>query len=50
MLERKASFVNPKNQCHVSQCGEHDYSTNKKKIRDCYKYPSLSHFLDELWL
>ena len=24
MVERKAFLVNPKHQCHVSQCGEHD--------------------------
>ena len=50
MVERKASLANPKHQHHVSQCGEHDCSANKKNIRDYYEYPSLSHFWDELWL
>ena len=47
MLERKAFLVNPKNQHHVSQCGEHDCSANKKKIGDYYEHPSLTPFTDE---
>ena len=30
MVERKAFLGNPKHQYDVSQCGEHDYSANKK--------------------
>ena len=33
----------------VSQC-EHDCSANNKKNGDYYEYPSLSHFVNELWL
>ena len=48
MVERKDFPANPKHQDRVSQSGEHDCSTHNKKNRDCYKYPSLSHFTDEL--
>ena len=43
----KAFLVNPKQQYHVSHCGEHDCHANNKKNEDCYVYPSLSHFTDE---
>ena len=49
MVEKKAFLANPKHPHHVSQCGGHDCSANKKKIGDYYEYPSLSPFLDELW-
>ena len=46
---RKNAFLaNPKHQYRVSQCGEHDCRANNKKSGDCYGYPSLYHFLDEL--
>ena len=48
MVERKASFANPKHRYRVSQYGEHDYHANSKKNGDYYEYPSLSHFTDEL--
>ena len=49
-MERKAFLPNPKHKYHVSQLGEHDYSANNKKNGDDYEDPSLSHFMDELWL
>ena len=36
--ERKALPVNPKRQCHVSQCGEHDCSAHNIKNGDYYEY------------
>ena len=45
---KKASLANPKHQCRVSQCAEHDCCANNKKNGDCYAYPNLSHFKDEL--
>ena len=45
---KKAFPANPKHQYHVSQSGELDCPTNNKKNRDCYEYPSLPHFIDEL--
>ena len=33
MVERKAFLVNPKDQHHVSQCGEDDYSSEQKEWR-----------------
>ena len=45
---KRALLANPKHQCHVSQCGEHDCSTNNKKNGDYYEYPSLSPFSNEL--
>ena len=48
MVERKAFLANPKHQYCVSQWGEHDYSAYDKKNGDYYKYPSLSHFINEL--
>ena len=48
MAEKKAFLANPKCQYRVSQCGEEDCSANNKRNRDYYKYPSLSHFMDEL--
>ena len=50
MVERKAFLVNPKHQDLVSQCGEHDYSTNNKKNGDYYEFTSLPHFMNELRL
>ena len=47
MVERKAFLANPRYHDHASQCGEHDYSANNKKNKDCYEHPSLSHFTDE---
>ena len=47
---KKAFLSNPKHQYSVSQYGEHDCCANNKKNWDCYKYPSLSHFTDELLL
>ena len=38
---------NPKHQYHLSQCGEHDWSAQKKKCGAYYEYPSLSHFTYE---
>ena len=47
----KKSFpTNSKHHYSVSQCGEHDWSANAKRNGDCYEYPSLSHFIDKLWL
>ena len=47
--DRKKAFLpNLKQQYRVSQCGEHDCHDNNKKNGDCYKYPCLSHFMDEL--
>ena len=48
MVKRKAFLANQKHEYRVSQCREHDCNANNKKIRDYYKYPSLSHFMDEL--
>ena len=48
MVEGKDFLAGPKHQYHVSQHGERDCSANNKKNRDCYKYPSLSHFTDGL--
>ena len=45
---KKALLANRKNQYRVCQCGKHDCNPNNKKNGDCYGYPSLSHFLDEL--
>ena len=46
---RKKDFLpNPKHQCRVSQCGEHDSCANNKKNGDYYVHPRLSHFTDEL--
>ena len=45
---KKAFLANPEHQYHVSQCREHDCHANNKKNEDCYKYPSLSHFMEEL--
>ena len=48
MEERKGFLANQKLQYRVSQCGEHYCSANNKKNGDCYEYPRLSHFTDEL--
>ena len=50
MVERKAFLANLKQQYHVSQWGGHDCSANNQKNRFYYEYPSLTHFIDELWL
>ena len=47
---KKASLANPKHQYLVSQWGENDCSARNKKNEDYYEYPSLPHFIDELWL
>ena len=47
---KKALLANPKLQYRVSQYGKHHCHTNNKKNRDYYKYPSLSHFSNELIL
>ena len=46
--ENKAFLANQKHHYHVSQCGEHHCRANNKKNGDCYGYPTLSRFLDEL--
>ena len=45
--EKNAS-PNPKHQYRASHYGEHDCNANNKKNGDCYGYPTLSHFMDEL--
>ena len=45
---KNAFLGNPNHQYHVSQYGKHDYHANNKKNGDYYRYPSLSHFIDEL--
>ena len=50
MIERKTFLANPKCQYCVSQWGEHDCSAYNKNNGDYYEYPSLSHFIDEVWL
>ena len=47
MVERKAFLADPKHQHCVSQFGEHDCSAHNKKNEDYFKYPSLTHFMDE---
>ena len=47
MVEKKALLANPKHQHRVSQWGKHDCSANKKKNRDYYEYPSVTHLTDE---
>ena len=47
MVERKAFLTNLMHQNRVSQWEEHDCSAYKKKNRDCYEYPTLSHFTNE---
>ena len=48
MVERKTFLAKPEHQYRVSQSGKGDCNANDKKNRDYYKYPSLSHFADEL--
>ena len=50
MMERKAILANRKHQYSISQWAGHDCGANNKKNGDYYEYPSLSHFIDELWL
>ena len=45
---RKAVLVNPMHQYRVSRYGKHDCSAKNKKNGDCYGYPTLSCFMDEL--
>ena len=45
---KKAFLANQKHQYRVSPHGEHDCSAHNKKNGDYYRYPSLSHFRDEL--
>ena len=47
MVEKKAFLANPKQQYRVSQCGEHDCSSNNENNGDYNEYPGLSHFTDE---
>ena len=47
MVERNAFIANPKNEYHVSQWGEHDWSAHNKMNGDYYKYLSLSNFIDK---
>ena len=46
MVEREAFLVNPNHQYRASKYGEHDSSATNKENGDCYKYPSLYHFID----
>ena len=48
MVERKGSLTNLKHQYYAFQCGEPDCSAHNKKNGDYYKYPSLSHLINEL--
>ena len=52
MVERKAFLANPnpKHQYCVSQWGEHDCRDHNKRNGDYNEYPSLSRFIDKLWL
>ena len=50
MVERKAFIINPKHQYQVRQYREHDCSANNKKKGDYNRYPSFSHFTNELLL
>ena len=50
MVEREAFLSNPKHQYLVSEWGELDCSAQNEGNGDYYKYPSLSHFMNELWL
>ena len=50
MAERKAFPEYPKQQYHTSQQGEHDCIARNKKNVDYYKYPSLTHLIDEHYL
>ena len=47
---KKAFLANPKHQYHLSQCGEQDCHAKNKKNGVYYGYPSLSPFLNKLWL
>ena len=47
IVERNAFLVDPKHQYRVSECGEHDCSTQNEKNGDYNKYPSFYHFMDE---
>ena len=47
-MENKAFLANPKHLDLVSQCGEHDCSANNKENGDYYKYPSWTHFTNEI--
>ena len=49
MVERKAFLAKPMHQYHVHQWGEQDCCVTNKKNGDYYNYPSLYHFMDELW-
>ena len=45
---RKKSFsCKSKDEYRVCQCVEHDCSVYNKKNRHYYKYPSLTHFMEE---
>ena len=47
---KKAFPAKPKHQYHVSQWDDQDCSASNKKNGDYCKYPSLYHFIDQLWL
>ena len=47
MVEEKAFLANPKHQCRVSQCGEHDCSPHHEENGDYNEYPSLFYFTDK---
>ena len=46
-MENKAFLANPKHLDLVSRCGEYYCSDHNKKNGDYYKFPTLSHFMDE---
>ena len=45
---KEACLASLKHQYRVSHYGEHDCNANNKNNGDCCRYPSLSHFMDEL--
>ena len=47
---KKSFSCKSKDQFHVLQWGEHDFSAQNKKNGDYYEYPCLSHFMNELRL
>ena len=50
MMGKKAFPANLKHENYVSQWGEHGYSAHNKKNGDYFEHPSLSYFMNELWL
>ena len=49
-MEEKGFLAKIKHQYRVSPYGEHDFHAHNEKNGDCYEFPSLSHFMIELWL